>query len=120
MKKQMTITIQQRNDIVEEYLWCIDAVIRQNRLLLELAHLDRDDVYQDLAMRLIRAVAGYDPSKGLLKQHIFSQLRYELLNCKSSRRRYGFKDAPHDLRGAVISMDSLAENDPYWEIRIVA
>ena len=120
MRKQMTITIQQRNDLVEEYLWCIDTVIRQNRLLLELAHLDRDDVYQDLAMRLIRAVAGYDPSKGHLRQHIFCQLEYELLNCKSARKRYGFKDAPYDLRGAIISLDSLMEDDPYWEIRIVA
>ena len=116
----MTITIQQRNRLVEEYLWCIDAVIRQNRLLLELAHLDRDDVYQDLAMRLIRAVAGYDPDKGLLKQHIFCQLEYELLNCKSARKCYGFKDAPYDLRGATISLDSLMEDDPYWEIRIAA
>lgn len=120
MKKQMTITIQQRNHLVEEYLWCIDTVIRQNRLLLKLAHLDRDDVYQDLAMRLIRAVAGYDPSKGQLKQHIFCQLEYELLNCKSSRRRYGFKDAPYDLRGTVISMESLMEDDPCWEIHFAA
>ena len=95
-------------------------VIRRNRLLLELAHLDRDDVYQDLALRLIRAITGYDPSKGLLKTHILSQLQYELLNCKSSRRRYGFKNAPYDLRGAVVSMESLMEYDPYWESRIAA
>ena len=118
MKRNVRITIQQRNDLVEQYLWCIDDVLQQNRLLLELAHLDRDDVYQDLAMRLIRAVAGYDLSKGQLKKHIFCQLEYELLNCKCARKRYGFKDAPYDLRGAVISLDSLMEDDPYWEIRI--
>lgn len=120
MNSSITISIQERNATVEEYLWCIDTVIRQNRLLLKAAHLDRDDVYQDLAMRLIRAVAGYDPSKGHLKQHIFCQLEYELLNCKSSRRRYGFKDAPYDLRGAVISMDALMEDDLYWERHIAA
>lgn len=120
MKRKMTITIQQRNKLVEEYLWCIDTVIRQNRLLLELANLDRDDVYQDLAIRLIRAVGGYDPSKGRLEKHIFCQLEYELLNCKCARKRYGFKDAPYDLRGTVISLDSLLEDDPHWEIRIVA
>lgn len=59
----MKITIKKRNRIVEEYLWCIDRVIRQNWHLIEAAHLDRDDVYQDLAIRLIRAVAGYDPKK---------------------------------------------------------
>ena len=57
----MKITIKKRNTIVEQYLWCIDRVIRQNWHLIEAAHLDRDDVYQDLAIRLIRAVAGYDP-----------------------------------------------------------
>ena len=116
----MTITLQRRNDLVEEYLWCIDTVIRQNHLLLELAHLDRDDVYQFLAVRLIRAVVGFDPGKGTLKKHIFCQLKYELLSCKDSRRRYGFTQAPYDLRGAVLSMDSLAEDDPYWELRAAA
>ncbi len=120
MKLKATITIRQRNALVEEYLWCIDAVIRKNQLLLELAHLDRDDVYQDLAVRLIRAVAGYDPDKGKLEQHILSQLQYEILNCKSAQRRYGFHDAPYDLRGVVISLDALAEHDPYWEIHIAA
>lgn len=59
----MKITIKKRNRIVEEYLWCIDRVIRQNWHLIEAAHLDRDDVYQDLAIRLIRAVAGVRPQK---------------------------------------------------------
>ena len=52
----MTLTIPQRNSLVQEYLWCIDSVIKQNYSLLKAAHLDRDDVYQSLAMRLIRAV----------------------------------------------------------------
>lgn len=116
----MKITIKKRNRIVEEYLWCIDRVIRQNWHLIEAAHLDRGDVYQDLAIRLIRAVAGYDPKKGKLEQHILSQLRYELLNCKSAQKRYGFKDAPYDLRGVVISLDALADGDPDWEIHIAA
>lgn len=120
MRKQMTITVQERNDLVEQYLWCIDTVIHQNRLLLELAHLDHDDVYQDLAMRLIRAVAGFDPQKGQLKQHIFCQLEYELLTCKSAWKRYGFTDAPYDLRGAVVSVEALEESNPLWETTMMA
>lgn len=87
-------------------------------MLLKLAHLDRDDVYQDLVIRLIRAVAGFDPQKGKLTTHIFHQLEYELLNCKSALKRYGFKDAPYDLRGAVLSVDSLYEDWPQWEMAI--
>ena len=70
-------TISQRNAIVENYLWCIKAVMKQNRALIRAAKLDTDDVYQELALRLIRAVMSYDPEKNL-EQHIFAQLRMEL------------------------------------------
>ncbi len=35
-------------------------------------------MYQQLALRLIRAVMSYDPEKSNLEQHIFAQLRMEL------------------------------------------
>lgn len=62
--------VSERNAIVEDHLWCIDSVIRQNYTLIKAARLDLDDVYQTLALRLIRAVAGYNPEKGILRQHI--------------------------------------------------
>ena len=49
------LSIEERNRIVVAYLWCIDCVIRQNYVLIQAAHLDRDDVYQSLALRLIHA-----------------------------------------------------------------
>lgn len=112
--------VSERNAIVEDYLWCIDSVIRQNYALIRAASLDRDDVYQALALRLIRAVAGYDPEKGVLRQHIFAQLHYELLNCKSARSLYGFTYAPFDLRGAVVSVEAMEEAGMDWESRIAA
>ena len=48
-------SIAQRNAIVEANLWCIDSVIRQNRPLMRAARLEYDDVYQQLALRLIKA-----------------------------------------------------------------
>ena len=103
------IAIEERNQLVMDYLWCIDTVIHQNYSLVQAAHLDRDDVYQSLALRLIRAVELYRPGSRSLKGYIFSQLKYELLNCKSAKVRYGFSAAPDDLRGAVVSMDALRE-----------
>ena len=73
-------SIAERNRIVEENLPVIDKVIRRNWSLMIAAHLDYDDVYQDLAVRLIRCVENYDPDKGKLYAHIYSQLKYELLN----------------------------------------
>ena len=37
-------TISQRNAIVERHLWCIKAVMKQNRALIRAAKLDADDV----------------------------------------------------------------------------
>ena len=103
----------ERNRIVEEHLYCINRIIRRNRVLMEAAHLDYDDVYQQLAIRLIRAVDGFDPKKGELEQHIYAQLQYEMLNCKGSCQRYGFTGAPYDLRGAVVSLDACGDNFAY-------
>ena len=99
-------SLAERNRIVEENLYRIKAVIRRNSLLMKAAHLDYDDVYQQLAIRLIRCVESFDPEKGRLDQHIDVQLQYEILNCKDSRSLYGFTGAPRDLRGVVVSLDS--------------
>lgn len=112
------MSVKERNDLVVSYLWCIDCVIRQNYSLIQAAHLDRDDVYQTLAIRLIRAVELYRLGTRSLKGYIFMQLKYELLNCKSAKTRYGFRGAPYDLRGAVVSIDALTETNPYWESEI--
>lgn len=109
-------TIAQRNVIVEDHLWCIDSVIRKNRPLMRAARLEYDDVYQQLAIRLIKAVSGFDPEKGNLQQHIFCQLKYELLSCKTPLRLCGVKDAPKEFRkGDIISMDALYEGSDLYE-----
>ncbi len=110
-----TYSIAERNRIVEENLHCIDKVIRKNHALMSAAHLDYDDVYQQLAVRLIRCVSNFDPDKGTLKVHIYSQLQYELLSCKSPYKLTGITGAPSDFRwSSVISFDaSNEENAPY-------
>lgn len=78
-------SIAERNKIVEEHLWCIKAVMKQNRELIRVTRLDSDDVYQQLAERLIRAVRTFDPDKGDFLKYIFHQLHYELLDMKTPR-----------------------------------
>ena len=91
------ISYELRNRIVEEHLHCINTVIWQNWSLIQAARLERDDVYQQLAIRLIRCVDTYDPSKGPLKKRIYAQLKYELLNCKDF-------DCPAYARGATLAV----------------
>ena len=119
----MTMTTSQRNSLVQKYLWCIDSVMRQNGSLIRAAHLDQEDVYQSLALRLIRAVELYDPDMEnghSLENYIFMSLRYEMRTCSSARAMYGFRDAPHYLPNAVVAISALEESDTYWETRIAA
>ena len=114
-------SVAQRNAIVEEHLWCIKAVIRQNRTLMRMAGLDYDDVYQQLAIRLIRAVAGFDPDKGKLEQHIFAQLKFELLNCKTPYRLCGMIGLPKNYRkGKIISFEAIRESCDLDEQAMIA
>lgn len=117
------LSIEQRNALVEQHLWCIDSVMRQSFTFIQAARLDWDDVYQSLAARLIRAVELYDPAKkagGSLKGYIFMSLRYELRTCGGSRAQYGFRDAPYYLPHAVTPISALEESDPCWEMKIAA
>ena len=114
-------SIAQRNAIVEANLWCIDSVIHQNRPLMRAARLEYDDVYQQLALRLVKAVVGYDPEKGRLEQHIFAQLKYELLSCKSVYRLCGMTGTPRSFRKRhIISIDALSEDSGLYEETLAA
>lgn len=117
-----TITTQERNALVETHLGCIWWTINKNRRLISAAGLDDEDVFQQLAIRMIRAVENYDPDKGKdLEQHIFAQLQYEVLNCKDAAKLYGIKGAPYGARDLTVSLDALVEtgvlrNDGWSEI----
>lgn len=114
-------TIAQRNALVEKYLWCIDTVIRKNRQLLRSTHLEYDDVYQQLALRLIKAVAGFDPQKGTLQQHIFAQLKHELLNCRSAYCLFGLTGAPRGYyKDDMISLEHITEGSALYRQALAA
>lgn len=99
------ITTQERNTLVETHLGCIWWTINKNRRLISAAGLEDDDVFQQLAIRMIRAVENYDPDKGKdLEQHIFAQLQYEVLNCKDAAKLYGIKGAPYGARDLTVSL----------------
>lgn len=70
------ITAQERNALVEAHMGCIWWTINKNRRLITAAGLEDDDVFQQLAIRMIRAIENFDPDKGKdLEQHIFAQLQ---------------------------------------------
>lgn len=116
-----TYSLGTRNAIVEANLHRIDKVMRRNRGLIRAARMDRDDVYQQLAIRLIRAVDSFDPEKGTLGQHIDAQLQYEMLNCKRPYRLHGVTGLPADYRGGqIISFESIHDGSRYADALIAA
>ncbi len=102
-----SISVTDRNRIVENHLWCIDAVMKKNAKTIKAARLDPDDVYQQLALRLVEAVDSFSAGAGALKEYIFSQLNAELQNCRKSGRMYGIMEVPRRFRGNnIISLPS--------------
>ena len=120
MTMKNTYSIAQRNALVEEYLPCIDAVMRRYRRLIRENRLDPEDVYQQLALQLIKAVGSYDPENGKLETHVMAQLRYELLNCKSSSRRFGITDAPSDVEDSIISLEAYRSGAERYDAALAA
>ena len=119
--KKTNMDTDYRNKVVEQNLPMIDKVMRRNAVLVRSAHMDWDDVYQQLALRLIQAVETFDSDKGVLEAHLYSQLRFELLTCKNSYRQYGITGAPRDSRQCrVVSMDALRETGDRFEYELAA
>ena len=82
-----TNTIIERNRIVETHLWCIDAVMQACPKAVRKTRMEREDVYQQLALRLVQAVDRYDPVKAGLVEYIFSELKAELRACAVPSQR---------------------------------
>ena len=78
-------TVAERNRIVEENLTCIDQVLRRLKWIT-LAHVDPDDLYQDLALRLILAVDSYHTEVGPLRPYLIHQLEQELTSSQEIQR----------------------------------
>lgn len=103
------------------YVWNPETERREKKTMYCAIVVPYDDVYQQLALRLIKAVAGYDPEKGRLEQHIFAQLKYELLSCRSAYRLCGMTGTPHSFRKShIISIDTLSENSGLYEETLAA
>ena len=59
--------------------------------------------------------------KGNLQQHIFAQLKYELLNCKAAFRLCGMTGAPRGFQKSdIISLDIVSENSELHEQLLAA
>ena len=49
-------SVEERNRIVEEHLWCVKSVVNKYRAKIKAAGMEVEDIRQELSIRLIRAV----------------------------------------------------------------
>lgn len=82
--------------------------MHRHRLLLFALHLDRDDVYQELAIAALRAIESFDPSRSnSIKVHIWAKLQYAILDIKERHKPHGL--AAFDRFGTSVWSLELAE-----------
>ena len=75
-----------RNEIMVNYDYMINAVIRRNRTLLKALRIEDDDAYQELYIAMLKALETYNPLRSdSLGAYIWIKLQYAVLDMK---RRY--------------------------------
>lgn len=102
-----------RNRLFEEKLPLINQTIQKYSWMLQLYHLCREDVWQELGLCMLESLERYDA--GLcpnLDAYLVMQLRYALLHQAAPSRRYGIAGAPKGRLLQVVSLEDY-HIDPY-------
>lgn len=95
----------ERNEIFMDNEGMIHRVMRRNWPLIHAMRLDRDDVYQELAMAALNAIENFDPTRSAcIQAHIWMQLQYAVLTIKRQYKPCGLTCAG-GRRPVVISLD---------------
>ncbi len=84
---------EERNDIVLKHLPLIDKVMEAHRDIVKAARTEKDDIYQQLAERMIRAVDAHDSANGEMEGYLETQLERELFKCARPRRSHARTEA---------------------------
>lgn len=103
-----------RNSLFEVKEHLIGEVIGSNYTMLRACKMDRQDVYQELAIRLLEAIEKYDERIcDNLDAYLTVSLKNRLFNLTSCSKRFGMPYAPK--RG--FSVLSLQDLDQYGNER---
>jgi DNA-directed RNA polymerase specialized sigma24 family protein len=87
----------------------IHAAIRRNRTLLYALRLETEDVYQELAMAMLKAIDSFDPSRShSLGAHINAKLKYAILDLKKNHK-------PGGVTGSMGQRISVTSVDSYYD-----
>ena len=97
-----------RNRLFEEKRPLIDQVMNKRRSLIEAYGLCKEDVRQDLALGMLRALDAYDPARcSNLDAYLVLRLDQKLLGMLPPSKRYGVPYAPRKKGFRVDSLDAM-------------
>ena len=79
-----------RNKLFSEYINVLHWTIHKNRRLLRALHLENNDVFQELAIVMLKAIDGFDNTRSTsLFTHIICKLQYAVLNLRDHYKPHG-------------------------------
>ena len=97
-----------RNRLFEEKRPLIHQVMNKRRSLIEAYGLCREDIRQNLALEMLRALDAYDPARcPNLDAYLVLRLDQELLRMLPPSKRYGVPYAPRKKGFRVDSLDAI-------------
>ena len=95
----------ERNEIFMDNEGMIWRVMRRNWPLISAMRLDKDDVYQELALAALNAIETFDPMRSAcIQAHIWMQLQYAVLDIKRRYKPCGMTCMGRQ-RPVVVSLD---------------
>ncbi|MCL2227924.1 MAG: hypothetical protein FWB97_09950 [Oscillospiraceae bacterium] len=101
--------INTRNEYMVNHDYMIKSAMRRNKLLIKALRLDPDDVYQELAIAMLKAVDCFDPSRSAsLDACVNAKLKYAILDLKR-------KHKPGGLTGIKAQQVSVISFESYYE-----
>jgi len=107
-----------RNDYMVHHDHMIRAAIRRNWTLLKALRLETEDVYQELAMAMLKAADSYDPARSdSIDAYINAKLQYAVLDLKRKHKPGGMTGCK-GKRVAVSSIERFYEDGEMLEVPV--
>lgn len=103
------LTVEERNDLVMECLYQIDRVMNKNRTWIMATGANRADIYQDLALALIKAVGSKRLTGDELDAYILVSLQGALKNSINGLINAGLTHIPPGERASVQSLNYMKD-----------
>jgi DNA-directed RNA polymerase specialized sigma24 family protein len=102
------MNIEQRNTIFADYMNIIRYTVNRHRSMMKVLRMDGDDLAQELAIYLLKAIERYDADRGAKQStYYFNSLRYGVLQL--------WREQTRKIRLANLQAVSLTRSDEYGE-----